>query len=271
MPSILRLAAEWGVEPSAEPFTTASSRLLAGLRGGEPVMLKLALIAEERRGNAVLEAWAGRGAARVLERRGAAVLMERATGPFSVTAVGSPAEDEAATQLLCDALAVVHAVPDPGVPAVDVGGRLRALLREPPPGHPAAALHRRAAGVAHELLADSTERILLHGDAHHGNLLDFGDERTPRLLLIDPKGVRGPRAFDHLPLFLNPDPASALRYLDARIAVVAERTGTDRRAIAAWAFTYAALSAAWSIEDRTDASAALAVAAALQSRVAGAT
>lgn len=60
---------------------TESSELMAGIRQGTPVMVKIATVEEEVRGSHLLKWWGGRGAAPVLEREGSAMLMERATGP----------------------------------------------------------------------------------------------------------------------------------------------------------------------------------------------
>ena len=50
---------------------------------------------------------------------------------------------------------------------------------------------RLSAATASKLLATPRDVMVLHGDIHHGNILDFG----PRgWLAIDPKGVSGERS-----------------------------------------------------------------------------
>ena len=51
----------WGAEPTGEVWRTPSSDLAAGIRGGEPVMLKVARIEEERRGGRLMAWWSGCG------------------------------------------------------------------------------------------------------------------------------------------------------------------------------------------------------------------
>jgi len=69
------------------------------------------------------------------------------------------------------------------------------------------------------LLADQHDVGVLHGDIHHGNILDFG----PRgWLTIDPKGLIGERDFDYANLFCNPDlahpaPSVALKRLNGEM------------------------------------------------------
>lgn len=66
--------------------------------------------------------------------------------------------------------------------------------------------------------------MVLHGDVHHGNVLNFGARGW---LAIDPRGLVGERAFDHANLLCNPDVATAAasgswldrrRDADARLA-----------------------------------------------------
>ncbi|MBH1547375.1 hypothetical protein I5U09_16900 [Stenotrophomonas maltophilia] len=60
----------------------------------------------------------------------------------------------------------------------------------------------RCADTARRLLADPGDVVPLHGDIHHGNILDFGDRGW---LAIDPKRLKGERGFDYANLFCNPD------------------------------------------------------------------
>jgi streptomycin 6-kinase len=101
----------------------------------------------------------------------------------------------------------------------------------------------QAASTALELLAEPEEVVVLHGDIHHGNVLDFG----PRgWLAIDPKGLVGERGFDHANLFCNPDLASATApgRLARQATIVAEAARLDRRRLLRWILAWAGLSAA---------------------------
>jgi streptomycin 6-kinase len=117
----------------------------------------------------------------------------------------------------------------------------------------------RAAKAARALLSAPQDIAVLHGDIHHGNVLDFG----PRgWLAIDPKGLYGERGFDFANIFCNPDAtlATAPGRLSRQATVVAEAAGLDRRRLLQWVLAYAGLSAAWFIDDGGDPALPLAVA-----------
>lgn len=249
--------ARWGLVPDGTPITTHSSRLLPVLRDGEPAMLKVAHAPEERAGARVMAWWAGDGAARVLAHAGDALLLERATGSGSLAEMARGGQDDEATRILCGAAARLHAPRNrPAPELVPLARWFRAL-------QPASAAHggilSRSARAARELLADPQDVVVLHGDLHHDNVLDFGARGW---LAIDPKGLIGERAFDFANLFLNPDrqTATAPGRLARQVDVVADAAGLERGRLLRWITAYAGLSAAWSLEDGGDPSLALAVA-----------
>jgi streptomycin 6-kinase len=236
----------WALEPDGEPIATHSSALLPVRRGGAPLMLKVARAAEERAGARLMVWWNGDGAARVLEHDGDAVLMERALGPGSLAAMAREGRDDEASRILCAAAARLHAARDrPPPPLVPLDRWFRSL-------EPAAAAHggvlAASAAAAREMLADPREVVVLHGDLHHDNVLDFGARGW---LVIDPKGLVGERGFDFANLFCNPDlrMATAPGRLARQIEIVADAAGLERGRLLRWILAYAGLSAAWSLED----------------------
>lgn len=82
---------------------------------------------------------------------------------------------------------------------------------------------------------------MLHGDIHHGNVLDFGD----RWAVIDPKGLIGHRAFDFANILCNPAEAGALGNLGARVDLISREAGLAPREVAEWAVAWCALSLVW--------------------------
>jgi streptomycin 6-kinase len=242
--------------PDGDPVHTHSSSLLSVRRDGVPLMLKVARADEERAGARLMAWWDGDGAAAVMEHEGDALLMERALGARSLTAMARGGEDDEASRILCAAAARLHARRDRPPPLVPLGLWFRAL-------EPAAAAHggilARAAAAARELLADPREVVVLHGDLHHGNVLDFGARGW---LAIDPKGLVGERGFDFANLFCNPDlrTATSPERLARQADVVAAAAGLERGRLLRWILAWAGLSAAWSLEDGDDPAPALAVA-----------
>lgn len=248
----------WGLEPDGEPLVTHSSALLPVRRAGVPMMLKVARQPEERAGARLMVWWDGDGAARVLEHAGDAVLMERAQGPGSLIELARGGRDDEASRILCGAAARLHAPrgrPPPELVPLDRW--FRSL-------DPAAAAHggilAASAAAARELLAAPRDVAVLHGDLHHGNVLDFGARGW---LAIDPKGLVGERGFDFANLFCNPDleTAAAPGRLARRLEVVVAAAALEPGRLLRWVLAYAGLSAAWSLEDGEDPDFALAVAA----------
>jgi streptomycin 6-kinase len=242
----------WGLTPDGDPIITHSSRLLPVRRDGAPAMLKIAIEPEEKFGAALMTWWDGEGAARVLAQHGdgEALLLERATGTRSLTdlAHSGPDGDDEATRLLCRAVARLHAPRDrPAPEAIPLTEWFRDLA---PAAAPAAhgGIFSLCAATAHALLEAPQDPALLHGDIHHGNILDFG----PRgWLAIDPKRLVGERGFDYANLFCNPDPETAALpgRLARRVDVVCREAGLDRRRLLQWILAWSGLSAAWMLAD----------------------
>jgi len=236
----------WNLTPDGEAITTNYGGLLPVTRDGESLMLKLAFEPEERRGSGLMIWYAGEGAARGLEYDGAALLMERVTGPRSLGDMARSGADDEATRLLCEVAATLHAPRDRPLPElVPLEPWFSALW---PVAEARGGLLGRAADAARVLLATERDRVVLHGDLHHGNVLD-GAERG--WLAIDPKGLHGERAFDFVNILRNPDIDTSLipgRFI-RQIDVIAEAADLDRTRFLMWVVAFTGLSAAWIIND----------------------
>ncbi|MNI05082.1 Aminoglycoside/hydroxyurea antibiotic resistance kinase [compost metagenome] len=239
----------WALVPDGQPITTPGSRLLPVRRGDAPAMLKIAIDAEEKFGNLLMTWWDGDGAAEVYAQHGDGLLLERAMGQRSLMHMALNGEDDEASQILCAALARLHA-PRPTPPPLLVALspwfaslRVAAQLQ--------GGVYSVCLSTAEALLAEPQDVVVLHGDMHHDNVLDFG----PRgWLAIDPKRVSGERGFDYANLLCNPDLPTATdpRRFQRQIEVVAEAAGLDRRRLLQWVLAFAGLSAAWFLEDGND-------------------
>lgn len=256
----------WGAQAAGKPFSTATSDLLPvrlnGKLEGQPAMIKISRDLDERIGGQVLQWWAGDGAAHVyaLDRDSGALMMERATGSRDLLRMALEGEDDAATTCICHTLQQLHsnrssAPPEKLRPLSDFFRSLAPMAQQE------GGLMAECARVANELLRDQREQVVLHGDAHHSNILDF-DQRG--WLAIDPKRVTGERYYDYVNVLCNPelktctDPVRFARQL----SVVIEVAGLERQRLLRWVMAHAALSAAWFLEDglRIEASKELAVA-----------
>jgi streptomycin 6-kinase len=243
--------ARWRLSPDGNPIITRRSRLLPVLMNGTPAMLKVAIDAEEKFGGLLMKWWDGQGAARVFAHEDDALLMERAEGLGSLANMARSGRDDEASRLICQTVSELH-VPRPGgrphldtAVLVPLAQWFRAL-------EPAAARHggilTECAAASQELLASQQDVVPLHGDIHHGNILDFG---LCGWLAIDPKGLIGERWFDYANLFCNPEAAVALApgRLARQVDVVAEAAGLERQRLLQWIIAYAGLSAAWFLGD----------------------
>ena len=100
----------------------------------------------------------------------------------------------------------------------------------------------------------TTRDVVLHGDLHHDNVLDFGERGW---LAIDPTYL-GERGFDFANIFTNPDLADPARPVATgpdrfarRLEVVAEAAELDRPRLLRWILAWTGLSAAWFWETMT--------------------
>ncbi|MFC9560095.1 aminoglycoside phosphotransferase family protein [Agromyces sp. NPDC056965] len=238
----------WHLRPYGDPMTTASSRLIpVRTSDGAPAMLKLAHIDEEERGAELLVALDGHGAAKVLAHRDEALLLERATGTRDLVRMVAEGRDDEASRTICTAAGRIHAAsalvlerPDPPE-LIDLPTWFRELFTA---ADGLGAQHRRGADIAAALLDDPRDPVVLHGDLHHGNVLDFGERGW---LAIDPKGLVGEAGFDYCNLLCNPSPERALRpgRLERQFGVVAEASGIERPRLAQWLVAWCALSSTW--------------------------
>jgi streptomycin 6-kinase len=220
-------------------------------------MLKIPSSDEERRGGRLMAWYEGDGAARVLSVDDRAVLLERAPGARSLAAMARGGEDDAATAILCETVARLHAERPTPPPAITPLTDWFAALA------PAAArfggVLTKSAAVAGELLAAPQQVRVLHGDVHHENVLDFG----PRgWLAIDPKGLIGERGYDYANIVCNPDIETALApgRFERRVEIICSEAGLETRRQLRWVLAYAGLSAAWTLDGGGNATPALRIA-----------
>lgn len=258
----------WGLMPDGAAFATPSSVLQPVRLNGIPAFLKLATAAEEAAGGRVLRWWAGRGAAEVLAAADDALVLERARGDRDLAALAASGADgdDTATRILCRAALRLHAVDDLPRPEGVVG--LRRWFRElfeHAAEHPTAhdGLFVRAAAEAEALLAEPAGDVVLHGDLHHGNVLDFGEsgDGGRGWLAIDPKHIHGDPGFDFANILCNPSREVALApgRLERTVRVIADETGIGERRLLRWALAWSGLSAAWSERSGDDAATAVGV------------
>jgi streptomycin 6-kinase len=260
LPGILRaLAHDWGLTIGS-PFELSYHYVTAVTRGdGTPAVLKLGVptgtsLAEEA---PALDVFAGRGAARLLRAdldRGA-LLLERVSPGWRLRDL-VPARDGEATSAAVGVMRRLHVPPPPGCAIPEAVTQAAAFDdyvavhsgRGPLP----VDLVVRAGRVMRELCASATERVMLHGDLHHDNILRA--DREP-WLAIDPHGLVGDPGYEVGSLLFNPDPANRDEALTAlvpsRVQQLADELAMPVERVVAWGFVKAVLSDVWSAEGWT--------------------
>lgn len=93
----------WKLIPDGSPFVTHTSELLPVIisTDGMKAMLKITDDQDEQTGNALMAWWGGKGAAQVIVHENEAILLERATGPSSLSTMSREGQDAEACRILC--------------------------------------------------------------------------------------------------------------------------------------------------------------------------
>lgn len=254
----------WGLTPDGEPFETHTSQLLpvVVVKDGQKAILKITDDDSERIGCELMVWWNGNGAAKVLAHAAGAILLERATGTESLADMSWTGNDAQACRIICHAASRLHLSRNASTPALTP---LHHWFRDLAP---AAKKHggtlTRCAAVANVLLSSPHDEVVLHGDLHHGNILDFG---TRGWLAIDPKGLVGERGFDYANIFTNPDLAEPTRPVaieperfTQRVNIVSEIARIERQRLLMWIVAWCGLSSVWFLQEGDSATVPLRIA-----------
>ncbi|MBJ8676110.1 MULTISPECIES: aminoglycoside phosphotransferase family protein [Citrobacter] len=254
----------WGLTPDGEPFETHTSQLLpvVVVKNGQKAILKITDDDSERIGCELMVWWNGNGAAKVLAHAVGAILLERATGTGSLADMSWTGNDAQACRIICHAASRLHLSRNASTPALTP---LHHWFRDLAP---AAKKHggilTRCDSVANVLLSSPHDEVVLHGDLHHGNILDFG---TRGWLAIDPKGLVGERGFDYANIFTNPDLAEPTRSVailperfTQRVNIVSEIARIERLRLLMWIVAWCGLSSVWFLQEGDSATVPLRIA-----------
>ena len=200
-----------------------------------------------------LRCFAGHGAVRLLERdadRGALLLEHAAPGTMLRTLV--PERDHEATAVIVDLLRRLHVSAPDDLRLPDVSAHRESFiahLRDVPCEVPPVKMVERALRLLDELCASSTQRVVVHGDLHHDNVLRAEREDW---LTIDPHGAVGDPGIEIAPVLYNPDPwrrdEDLLALVPARLERLADGLEISLERAAAWGYVGCVLSEVWDAE-----------------------
>ena len=272
-PEVAAVAAQWGVTLTERTHTRYSQTWFAE-RGDEHVVLKYGGAESRRREALVLRAYEHGSAAddpvacRVLAEAPGALLLERILLGDDIRTLAA-VDDDAATALAGRVYARMHAavagVPrPPDVPALTALHETFDEYWRRDDAHGAESplpsdLVRRAQAVAADLGAATPDDIVLHGDAHHQNLLRQGvGDGDDVWRVIDPHGWWGDPTFDAVVLMLNLHGSLAMSQRShadlraqahRRAAILAETAGLDPARLLSWTFAGGVIAELWCLAD----------------------
>jgi streptomycin 6-kinase len=225
-------------------------------RDRSKAVLKLQPVDDETGGEpAALQAWAGRGAVRLLEHDpgSGAMLLERLDASRDLSTMQ---DDFAAAKIIAELLVQLNSVPAPAgmrhlrdVAAATLAGTPKAIQLAPDPDERRLLIN--CAARYQELITDRLDNRLLHWDLHYFNTL-FTLDGVGEWKAIDPKPLSGESGFELLPALWNrwddlvetgDLPAALLRRFDMMTDVL----GVDRSRAAGWSLGRVLQVAVWDL------------------------
>jgi len=222
--------------------------VLSGFQCDNTIILKLGLDNEALAREAfALKCFAGYSAVKVLAEDNGILLLER-VAPGASLKNYFPNREQESIEIVCKVMKKLHKA---NIPITHnfphIKDWLMALDKDwnIPDGY-----LKKARKLRGQLLKTTGPDVLLHGDLHHDNILQNGND----WLVIDPKGVIGKQAYEVAAFIRNPMPelphhADAITIIHNRITRFSELLGIPAKRILDWCFVQAVLAWIWSIED----------------------
>ena len=245
---VKNLAHQWGLSDLKPVENLTYNYVLSGLRGTQAIILKIGLDHKElEKEIQTLEFFKGPHAVSVLKYQTGALLLEH-TLPGTSLHPFFPERDTQSLEIACDLMQQLHHIPAPTEGIVPSLAQ-RVSLLDKNWDIPDNYLHK-ARTLKTQLLATAPPSVLLHGDFHHGNILQHGDS----WIIIDPQAVMGDPAYEIAIFMCNPlyefiEYTDAASLITKRIALASEKLAIDPARIYGWTFVHSVLAWAWSLED----------------------
>lgn len=228
--------------------------VLSGFQSSKPIILKLGLdINGLKQEVDALKIFAEFGVAKVLIARDGMILLECAIPGISLKSY-FPSKDSDSIQIVCDAINRLHQAP---LPKINVFPNLKDLLavfdRNISYNEVLKCYIQKAQNISNQLLETSAAPVLLHGDLHHDNFLQNGNN----WIVIDPKGIIGEPAYEVGAFIRNPIPEllkskDVDNIINNRIATFGTALKLNPSRIKDWCFVQAVLAMIWALEDGSD-------------------
>lgn len=248
LPNVIKKMSEnWELSDLKPVSNLSYNYVLSGLQGNRPIILKLSVVMDGlQREATALKAFSDFGAVKVLAQQEGALLLERAVPGIALESY-FPQRDREAIQIAFEVMHRLHQTPlNEQVIFPHIRDWLLELNKDwPIPAH----YLEKARNLKDKLLDTRAQLVLLHGDLHHDNILQNGND----WVVIDPKGVIGYPANEIWAFICNPLGKSSVNtIIEDRINEFANKLNLDSQVIVDWCFVQSVLSWVWSLEDNLE-------------------
>lgn len=250
---VAQLANTYGLSNLKAVNNLSYNYVLSGFQEAQPIILKLGLdIDGFKREAAALMAFEGFGVVQIFSENTGLLLLECVVPGMSLKSY-FPEKDDEAINITAKVIKRLHKAPMPSTYAFphikDWLTTLDGDLKIP------VQTLQKAREIRDKLLRTAIPDVFLHGDLHHDNILQNGND----WVVIDPKGVIGEPAYEVAAFIRNPIPEllthdDAPNIIHNRVIRFAELLELPSQRIIDWCFVQAVLSWVWAIEDGCDAS-----------------
>ncbi len=248
---VAQLANTYGLSNLKAVNNLSYNYVLSGFQEAQPIILKLGLdIDGFKREAAALMAFEGFGVVQIFSENTGLLILECAVPGISLKSY-FPENDDEAINITAKVIKRLHKAPMPSTYAFphikDWLTTLDGDLKIP------VQTLQKAREIRDKLLITAIPDVFLHGDLHHDNILQNGED----WLVIDPKGVIGEPPYEVAAFIRNPMPEllsihNTSEIIQKRIAVFANLLDIPAKRILDWCFVQAVLSWVWAIEDGCD-------------------
>jgi streptomycin 6-kinase len=223
--------------------------VLSGFQGDNPIILKLGLDSEGLAREAfALNCFAGYGAVKVLAKddlpdealakAGGMLLLERSVPGTSLKSY-FPDKEQESIEIVCGVMKKLH-LPTPRLQETSHFPHMKDWLTALDKDWPIPDGYlKKARKLRDQLLQTSEPDVLLHGDLHHDNILQNGND----WVVIDPKGVIGSPINEVWAFVMD---------IERDIPFIAQYFNYRTQDLFDWYFVHVILAACWNLEDNID-------------------
>lgn len=240
----------WQLGCATKRLETHSSFLYWLECDAAPVVLKIYKPnSDEAPAAELLKHYNGYGAVRILQNTADACLLAQVGTGAELVELTRAGNDAQATEIFCEVVKKLHSAPktDIGLKPIDdfVQDFDDYLAQNDLADR---ALVTQARQVYVELAATQGQKLNLHGDLHHYNMLqaDNGD-----WLAIDPKGLWGEAEYEIGRYLINPLGEDYHNIdLQLRLEIIDQQLGFNMQRVKKWAFSQAVMTTFWAGNQR---------------------